>query len=101
MSLPTPKHSPRTIRITNPVSGSGYTNRNRAKRFVASGRARWVGPSTIEFVLGDPRHQAAKHSARTTEIGYDRVDRVLNTREMANVPIIAPWKLLIRRGVYA
>jgi hypothetical protein len=82
----------------NPV-GKPFTNRNRASRFVKSGRARWVDANTIEFVRTDRRHVAvAASQRRVSEIGYDQVKRTLSLEEMANIPIIAPWKLLIERS---
>ncbi len=86
----------RSIRIVNPISGVGFTNRNRANRFVHSGRARWVDANTIEFLPANYRHVAA--AQREVDRGYDGVTRMLTKREMANIPVVAPWKALIERS---
>src|ERR1035437_1338082 len=57
----------KNIRIENPVSGCGFTSKNRAKRFVAQGRAEWVQAGvSIRFVQSDHRHNSAKTSVDAT-----------------------------------
>ena len=63
----------KNIRIENPVSGCGFTSKNRAKRFVAQGRAEWVQAGvSIRFVQSDHRHASAQKSVDATRWSYDR-----------------------------
>ena len=83
----------KNIRIENPVSGSGFTSSNRAKRFVAQGRAEWVEPGvSIRFVQSDHRHGAAQASAEATRYWYERATNtgMAQLTELANLPMIAP-----------
>ena len=81
------------IRIENPVSGSGFTSRNRAKRFVAQGRAEWVEDGvSIRFVQSDHRHISAQKSEDKTRYGYERAanNGMATFAELANLPMVAP-----------
>jgi hypothetical protein len=83
----------KNIRIENPVSGCGFTSKNRAKRFVAQGRAKWVQAGvSIRFVQSDPRHISAQKSADLTRYWYERAANtgMATLSEMANLPMIAP-----------
>ena len=83
----------KNIRIENPVSGSGFTSRNRAKRFVAQGRAEWVQDGlSIRFVQSDYRNISAQKSVDQTRYGYERAaNKGLATfAELANLPMISP-----------
>ena len=83
----------KTIRIENPVSGCGFTSKNRAKRFVAQGRAEWVQAEvSIRFVPFDHRHDSAQKSVEQTRYWYERAANtgMAQLAEMANLPIIAP-----------
>jgi len=85
------------IRIENPVSGCGFTSKNRARRFVAQGRAEWVEPRvSIRFIQSDHRHRAAQESADATRYWYERAAHTGMARlsELANLPMIAPGVLL-------
>jgi hypothetical protein len=87
----------KTIRIENPVSGCGFTSKNRAKRFVAQGRAEWVEPGvSIRFIPSDHRHASARKSADATRYWYDRAARtgLAQLSELANLPMITPGLLL-------
>jgi hypothetical protein len=83
----------KNIRIENPVSGCGFTSRNRAKRFVAQGRAEWaqIGVS-IRFIQSDHRHGAAEKSVDATRYWYERAANtgMAQLAELANLPMIAP-----------
>jgi len=83
----------KAIRIENPVSGCGFTSKNRAKRFVAQGRAEWVQAGvSIRFVQSDYRHSSAQKSADLTRYWYERAANtgMAQLAEMANLPMIAP-----------
>ncbi len=85
------------IRIENPVSDCKFTSINRAKRFVAQGRAEWVEPGgSIRFVQSDHRHGAAQKSVDATRAGYERAAHtgIATLTELANLPMIAPGALL-------
>lgn len=90
------KTSLKHIRIENPVSGCGYTSRNRAKRFVSQGRAAWTSQSSIRFVAQDHRHTSAQQSVDNTIRSYDRAAHsgIATYRELANLPLVAPGVLL-------
>ena len=83
----------KNIRIENPVSGSGFTSTNRARRFVAQGRAEWVQAGvSIRFVQSDHRHSSAQQSVERTRFGYERAAHtgLATLAELANLPMIAP-----------
>lgn len=83
----------KNIRIENPVSDCRFTSKNRAKRFVAQGRAEWVEPGvSIRFIQSDHRHCSAQRSADTTRYWYQRAANtgMATLSEMANLPMIAP-----------
>ncbi len=85
------------IRIENPVSDCGFTSSNRAKRFVAQGRAEWVQPGvSIRFIQSDHRHGSAQKSVDATRAGYARAAHtgIATLNELANLPMIAPGALL-------
>ena len=85
------------IKIENPVAGCGFTTKNRAKRFVAQGRAEWVEPGvSIRFGSSDHRHVAAQRSVDMTRREYDRASRtgMAGITELVNLPMIAPAVLL-------
>jgi len=87
----------KSIRIENPVSGSGFTSKNRAKRFVAQRRAEWVEPGvSIRFIQSDLRHCSAQKSAAATRYWYERAAHtgMAQLPELANLPMIAPGVLL-------
>lgn len=85
----------KNIRIENPLSGAGFTSRNRAKRFVAHGLAEWVefGVS-IRFVRDpkDHRECAARRHVDATRYWYDRAANtgMAQVADLANLPMIAP-----------
>ena len=85
----------KNIRIENPLSGAGFTSRNRAKRFVAHGLAEWVefGVS-IRFVRDpkDHRECAARKHVDATRYWYDRAANtgMAQVADLANLPMIAP-----------
>lgn len=85
------------IRIENPASGPGFTSGNRARRFVAQGRAEWVEPGvSIRFIQSDHRHTSARRSVEQTALAYDQAARrgMAQIVEVANLPAVQPWKLL-------
>ena len=83
----------KNIRIENPVSGCGFTSKNRAKRFVAQGRAEWVQAGvSIRFVQLDHRHNSAQKSVDQTRYWYERAANtgMAQLAELANLPMIMP-----------
>ena len=79
----------KNIRIENPVSECRFTSENRAKRFVAQGRAEWVELSvSIRFIQSDHRHGSAQKSVDHTRWSYDRAANTGMARmvELANLP---------------
>ena len=83
----------KNIRIENPVSGCGFTSKNRANRFVAQRRAEWVQAGvSIRFVQSDHRHTSAQKSVDATRWSYDRAAHtgMAGIAELANLPMIAP-----------
>jgi hypothetical protein len=87
----------KNIRIENPVSGCGFTSKNRAKRFVAQGRAEWVQAGvSIRFVQADHRHISAQKSADLTRYWYERAANsgIAQIADLANLPMIAPAVML-------
>ncbi len=85
------------IKIHNPVSGHGFTTKNRAARFVAQGRAVWAEPGvSIRFVVIHPKHAAAKQSVIATRYWYERAVQsgLAGLNELANLPMIMPAKAL-------
>ena len=83
----------KNIRIENPVSECRFTSGNRAKRFVAQGRAEWVELSvSIRFIQSDHRHGSAQKSVDHTRWSYDRAANTGMARivELANLPMVRP-----------
>jgi hypothetical protein len=87
----------KNIRIENPVSGCGFTSKNRAKRFVAQGRAEWVQAGvSIRFIQSDHRNASAQKSVDHTRWSYDRAANtgMAQIAELANLPMIRPAVLM-------
>ncbi len=83
----------KNIRIENPVSECGFTSQNRAKRFVAQGRAEWTKLGVaIRFVQSDHRHGSAQQSVDHTRWSYDRAvnNGLARIVELANLPMTRP-----------
>jgi hypothetical protein len=83
----------KNIRIENPVSGCGFTSKNRAKRFVAQGRAEWVQAEvSIRFVPSDHRHISVQKSAELTRYWYERAVNtgMAQLADLVHLPVIAP-----------
>jgi hypothetical protein len=83
----------KNIRIENPASDCRFTSRNRAKRFVAQGRAEWAEPGvSIRFIQSDHRHSSAQRSVAAARYWYDRASNsgLATLAEMANLPMVAP-----------
>jgi hypothetical protein len=83
----------KNIRIENPVSGCGFTSKNRAKRFVVQGRAEWVQVGvSIRFIQSDHRNASAQKSVDQTRWSYDRAANtgMAQLAELANLPMIMP-----------
>jgi hypothetical protein len=75
------------------VSACGFTSKNRAKRFVAQGRAEWVQAGvSIRFVQSDHRHSSAQKSVDLTRYWYERAANtgLAQLADLANLPMIAP-----------
>jgi hypothetical protein len=76
---------PDKIRILNPTQhGSCWRGRNRAERYVRTGRAVFVGMTAIRFVESDPRNIAATKKAADAAAGYDDIRRILTVEELAH-----------------
>lgn len=87
----------KSIRIENPVSDCRFTTTNRAKRFVAQGRAVWAEPGvSIRFIPSDHRHASAQKSADATRYWYERAAHtgLAQLSELANLPMVTPGVLL-------
>ena len=89
----------KNIRIENPLSGSGFTSRNRAKRFIARGLAEWVEFGVSIRFLRDPRDHRECATAKqvdATRYWYERASHsgVAQFGELANLPVVAPGILL-------
>ncbi len=89
----------KNIRIENPLSGAGFTSKNRAKRFVARGLAVWVEFGVSIRFLRDPRDHreaAARQQAATTRYWYERAAHtgIAQLAELSNLPVVAPHVLL-------
>ena len=83
----------KNIRIENPVSGCGFTSKNRANRFVAQGRAEWVQAGvSIRFIQSDHRNASAQKSVDHTRWSYDRAANtgLAQLAELAHLPMISP-----------
>jgi hypothetical protein len=83
----------KNIRIENPVAECRFTSTNRARRFVAQGRAQWVEPGvSIQFIQSDHRHDSAQKSVDHTRWSYDRAANtgMAQIAELANLPMIRP-----------
>ncbi len=83
----------KNIRITNPVSGPGFTSLNRAKRFVKHGDAEWVQPGiSIRFVRNpcNSREQSVLQNARIAPYWYERASHegIARINALANTPVI-------------
>jgi hypothetical protein len=87
----------KSIRIENPISDCRFTSINRAKRFVAQGRAVWVEPgASIRFIQSDHRHSSAQTSVDATRYWYERAANtgMAGIAELANLPMIRPAVLM-------
>jgi murein DD-endopeptidase MepM/ murein hydrolase activator NlpD len=89
----------KNIRIENPLSGSGFTSRNRAKRFVKHGLAEWVEFGiSIRFIRNprDHRDQSARQNVAAAPYWYERAahEGIAKAAELANTPVVAPGVLL-------
>ena len=84
----------KNIRIENPISGEGWTSRNRAKRFVAKGVAEWVKfGETIRFCRqGDHQSCSVRRVVDETAFAYDRAagNGMATLVAMANLPMARP-----------
>lgn len=85
----------KSIRIENPLSGAGFTSRNRAKRFVARGLAEWTEFGVAIRFLRDPRdhrESSAQDSVDQTRAAYDRAagSGLATITELANLPCFKP-----------
>ena len=88
---------PHKIRILKPTRHRAcWTGRNRAERYVRTGRAVYVGPAAIRFIESDARNIAAAKKAADAAAGYDDIRRTLTVEELANIPIMNPHKALLR-----
>ena len=91
------------VKIENPVSGeSEFTSVNRARRFVDSGRAVFVGARAIRFTSESRRAEMVRLIAAATEArvhreltgaGYDREAGSFYQHARA-IPIISPEKMI-------
>ena len=89
----------KNIRIENPLSGSGFTSRNRAKRFVAHGLAEWIEFGASIRFLRDPKDHrdcSARKHVLATRYWYDRAacTGMAQLGDLANLPMIAPGVFL-------
>ena len=83
----------KNIRIENPLSGSGFTSRNRAKRFVAHGLAEWIEFGVSTRFLRDPRDHrecSVRKHVEATRYWYDRAAGWHGTTGRAAVVSMGP-----------
>jgi len=89
---------PKPVRILNPVSGSGFTTKNRAARFVRDSRAEWVREGkSIRFVSSDRQHRSSRKAVDKTRVGYDLAaydNGMAKYVELINLPMQAPNRWL-------
>ncbi len=88
----------KNIRIENPISGTGWTTRNRAKRFIAKGIAEWAefGVSIRFTRAGDHQSHSVRRVVDATALAYDRVagTGMAQIEDLANLPMVNPGRLL-------
>jgi hypothetical protein len=89
----------KNIRIENPVSGPGFTTRNRACRYVKHGQAEWIVQGvSIRFVRDprDHRDQSVRQNVCVTPYWYERAvnSGVAQAAALANTPVSSPAVLL-------
>ena len=88
----------KNIRIENPISGTGWTTRNRAKRFIAKGIAEWVefGVSIRFCRAGDHQSCSVRRVVDETALAYDRAagTGMAQIADLANLPMVNPGRLL-------
>lgn len=79
----------RAVLIRN-SHGASRTSRAKAEKYVSTGRARYLGPRTIEFFADDSRHQAVGRAAQAVFIdgGMATLDAI------AGLPVIHPVQLI-------
>jgi hypothetical protein len=90
----------KVIRIVNPASDCCFTSKNRANRFVKSGRAEWMEPGlSIRFLEADHRHRSVRRSVEGTALSYDLAACTGMARlgDLANTPVV-PAALLLGLG---
>ncbi len=83
----------RSIRIENPVAGSGLTSLKQARRFVLRGLAVWTKSEvSIRFLcdLDDHRYQSVVKTLRPPTAPSD----VASIEEVRNLPMVRPWVAL-------
>ncbi len=88
----------KNIRIENPISGTGWTTRNRAKRFISKGIAEWVefGVSIRFCRAGDHQSCSVRRVVDETALAYDRAagTGMAQIGDLANLPMVAPGMFL-------
>jgi hypothetical protein len=89
----------KSIRIDNPLSGPGFTSRNRAKRFVKHGLAQWAEFGiSIRFIRDprDHRDQSARQNVEVKPYWYERAAHtgIASPAALANTPVVASGILL-------
>jgi len=94
---------PKDIRIENPVSGRGFTSKNRAKAICwRYGRAVWVQPGTSIRIS----RRAPRARRRAEGCGQDAMvvmtgaahEGMAQIADLANLPMIQPARLLGNSG---
>jgi hypothetical protein len=93
------RHDKRVFILNPPPNGSRWTGRNRAERFVRTGRAVFVGENSVRFVDSDPRNQAATEQADRDAEGYDLASSMglANLRAIRNLPTVGNPLILLTR----
>jgi hypothetical protein len=85
------------IRITNPLEGLGFTSKQRAKRYVASGVADWVTFGVaIRFLRENHQTASVQRSIDATLAGYmlATVTGMANHKALKHTPVLMPERLL-------
>jgi hypothetical protein len=82
------------IQIENPISGTGWTSRSRAKRYVAKGIAEWVefGASIRFCRAGDHQSRSVQRVVDETAMAYDRAANggLATLGDLRHLPVVMP-----------
>lgn len=85
-----------TVRIVDGVNREAVVRFKRASELVIHGKAEW-----IYHPIDDPGHQPTirmvRHLQIESQLGYDRIRRVLSTPELGRIPFAGDKRKLIHK----